>query len=136
MSNWLIWREEMTAKTFRILKAVVAVALAIAAGWSMVTQTFTVLVITILIAVGLVYILRSRTKEIIKDERSTLLYEKAAGATIRFCVPAAAIGSAVIILLQNRLPSGMVSVSYTLAYTACVFLLVHAAFYSYYSRKH
>jgi uncharacterized membrane protein len=42
----------------------------------------------------------------------------------------------IIIALQDHLPADMVSVAYTLAYTACVFLLVHSAFYSYYSRKH
>jgi uncharacterized membrane protein len=126
----------MTGKTFRIIKAVLAMVLAIAAGWSVVTQNYNVLVITILIAVGLVYVLRRKTKEILKDERSALLYEKAAGSTVRFCVPAIAIGSAVIALLGDKLALEMVSVSYTLAYTACAFLLAHAAFYSYYSRKH
>ena len=126
----------MTSKTFRIIKAALAGVLAITAGWSIMTQNFTALVAAIIVAIGLVYLLRIRTKEIMKDERSILLYEKAAGATIRFCVPAIAIGSAIIALLQDKLPSSLGPVSSTLAYTACGFLLVHAALYSYFSRKH
>jgi len=126
----------MTAKKYRMIVAVLAGVLAIIAGWSIVSQNFTALVAAIIVAIGLVYLLRIRTKEIMKDERSILLYEKAAGVTIRFCVPAIAIGSAIIALLQDKLPSNLGPVSSTLAYTACGFLLVHAALYSYYIRKH
>jgi uncharacterized membrane protein len=126
----------MTGKTLRTATAAIAVALAIVVGWSIVTRNLIVPIIAIVLAIGLSYLLRRSTKEVTGDERTSLLYERAAGATIRFCVPVAGVGGVIIIALQGHLPADMVSVAYTLAYTACVLLLVHSAFYSYYSRKH
>jgi len=126
----------MTAKTIRIATAMIAVALAIVVGWSIVKQNFIAPIIAIVLATGISYLLRRGTKEVTRDERTSLLYERAAGATIRTCVPVAGVGAVIIIALQDHLPDDMVSVAYTLAYTACVLLLVHLAFYSYYGRKH
>jgi uncharacterized membrane protein len=126
----------MTIKTLRIVTAAIAVVLAIVVAWSIITQNFIIPIIAIVLAIGLNYLLRRSTKEVTQDERTSLLYEKAAGATIRICVPVAGIGAVIIIVLQHHLPDDMVSVAYTLAYTACVILLVHSGFYSFYSRKH
>jgi uncharacterized membrane protein len=126
----------MTGKTLRTATAAIAGALAIVVGWSIVTRNFIVPIIAIVLAIGLSYLLRRGTKEVTRDERSNLLYERAAGATIRTCVPVAGVGAVIIIALQGHLSADMVSVAYTLAYTTCVLLLVHLAFYSYYSRKH
>lgn len=126
----------MTIKTLRIVTAAIAVVLAIVVAWSIITQNFVIPIIAIVLAIGLNYLLRRSTKEVTQDERTSLLYEKAAGATIRICVPVAGIGAVIIIVLQHHLPDDMVSVAYTLAYTACVILLVHSGFYSFYSRKH
>lgn len=126
----------MTGKMLRIATAAIAAVLAIVVGWSIVSRNFIVAIIAIVLGIGLSYLLRRSTREVMQDERTSLLYERAAGATIRFCVPAAGVGAVIIIALQDHLPADMVSVAYTLAYTACVFLLVHSAFYSYYSRKH
>jgi len=126
----------MTGKTLRIATAAIAVILAIVVSWSIVTRNFIVPIIAIVLAIGFSYLLRRGTKEVTRDERTSLLYERAAGQTIRFCVPVAGVGAVIIIALQDHLSADMVSVAYTLAYTACVLLLVHLAFYSYYSRKH
>jgi len=126
----------MTGKTLRIATAAIAVVLAIVVSWSIVTRNFIVPIIAIVLAIGFSYLLRRGTKEVTRDERTSLLYERAAGQTIRFCVPVAGVGAVIIIALQDHLSADMVSVAYTLAYTACVLLLVHLAFYSYYSRKH
>ena len=126
----------MKGKTLRILKAAIAGTLAILVGWSIVTRNFIVPIIAMVLAIGLSYLLRRATKVVTHDERTSILYEKAAGATIRFCVPVAGVGTVIIIAMQDHLPADMVSVAYTLAYTTCVLLLVHSAFYSYYSRKH
>ena len=126
----------MTGKTLRTATAAIAVALAIVVGWSIVTRNFIVPIIAIVLAIGLSYLLRRSTKEVTGDERTSLLYQKAAGATVRFCVPLAGVGAVIILALQDHLSAEIVSVAYTLANTACVLLLVHLAFYSYYSRKH
>jgi uncharacterized membrane protein len=126
----------MTTRMLRILAAAMVVVLALVIGWSIVTRNFIVPIIAIVLAVGLNYLLGRGTKEVTRDERTSLLYEKAAGATVRFCVPVAGVGAVIILALQDHLSAEIVSVAYTLAYTACVLLLVHLAFYTYYSRKH
>ena len=42
----------------------------------------------------------------------------------------------ILFALRERLSPEMAAAGYVLAYVACVLLLVHLAFYSYYSRKH
>ena len=126
----------MTRKTLRILTAVISVGLALVVGWSITAGNFVVPIVAVVLAIGLSYLLRRATKDVTRDERTTLLYEKAAGATIRFCVPVAAFVGIILFALRERLSAELVSAGYVLAYVACVLLLVHLAFYSYYSRKH
>jgi uncharacterized membrane protein len=126
----------MTRKTLRILTAVISVVLALVVGWSITAGNFVVPIVAVVLAIGLSYLLRRATKDVTRDERTTLLYEKAAGATIKFCVPLAAFVGIILFALRQRLSAELVSAGYVLAYVACVLLLVHLAFYSYYSRKH
>ena len=126
----------MTSKTLRIVTAVIAVVLALVVGWSITAGNFFVPIIAVVLAIGLSYLLRRRTKEVTKDERTALLYEKASGATIRFGVPLVAVVGIILFALRERLSPGMAEAGYVLAYVACGLLLVHSAFYSYYSRKH
>jgi putative transcriptional regulator len=126
----------MTSKTLRTLTAIIAVVLALVVGWSIIAGNFFVPIIAVVLAIGLSYLLRRRTKEVTKDERTALLYEKAAGATIRFCVPLVAVVGIILFALRDRLSPEMGAVGYVLAYVACGLLIVHSAFYSYYSRKH
>ena len=126
----------METKTLRISTAVLWMALAVAVGWSITTGNFVVPVVAVSLAIGLSYFLRRANKDVTRDERTTLLYEKAAGATIRVCVPLAAFAGIILFALRERLSAELVSAGYTLAYVACVVLLVHLAFYSYYNRSH
>jgi len=126
----------MTRKALRISTAVISVALAVVVGWSITADNFVVPIVAIVLAVGLSYFLRRATKDVTQDERTTLLYEKAAGATIRFCVPLAALTGIILFALRERLSVELVSAGYVLADVACVLMLVHLAFYSYYNRKH
>jgi uncharacterized membrane protein len=126
----------MTRRALRISTAVISVVLALVVGWSITAGNFIVPIIAVVLAIGLSYLLRRGTKEVTRDERTTLLYEKAAGATIRFCVPLAAFVGIILFALRERLSIEMAATGYVLAYVACILLLVHLAFYSYYARKH
>ena len=126
----------MTAKTLRLFTAILAVALAALIGWSIIANNFVVPVVAVALAVGFSYLLRRSTKEVTQDERITLLYEKAAGATIRFSVPVVALAGIILFLVRDSLSPELASAAYVLAYVACGLLIVHLGFYSYYSRKH
>jgi uncharacterized membrane protein len=126
----------MTGKTLRTWTAVVAVVLAIVVGWSITANNFIVPLVAVVMAMGLTYILRRRTKEVTKDERTTLLYQKAAVVTISICVPIMALVGIILFAVRERLSPEMAAAGYVLAYVACGLLLVHSAFYSYYAQKH
>lgn len=85
---------------------------------------------------GLNLLLSRATKEVMKDERTAFLFEKAAGATLRVTLPLAAAGSLVLLLLKDRISDDAAQLAYTLSYAVCILLLVHLAFYLYYGSKH
>ena len=126
----------MTAKTLKLFTAILAVALAALIGWSIIANNFVVPVVAVALALGFSYLLRRSTKEVTQDERTTLLYEKAAGATIRFSVPVVALAGIILFLVRDSLSPELASAAYVLAYVACGLIIVHLGFYSYYSRKH
>ena len=126
----------MRGRTFRISSALIAAALAIAIGWSIVAGNFIVAIIAVILALGASYLLRRVSREVTQDERTTLLYEKAAGATMRLILPIIAVASLILLALQDRVSDDVTLVAYVLAYTTCVMLLLHLGFYSYYNRKH
>ncbi len=126
----------MTAKTLRLWTAALAVALALVVSWSITANNFVVPIVAIILAIGVSYVLRRMTREVTKDERTALLYQKAALATIRVCVPVIALAGVVLFALRESLSPEMAAAGYVLAYVACGLLMVHSAFYSYYSRKH
>lgn len=123
----------MTRRTYVIVNAVV---LAITVLCAITLDRLWVLVVGVVCVTGLSIILRRTRREVAKDERTTFLYEKAAGATLRLTLPLAAIGSLVLLLLKDRLSDDATQLAYVLSYAVSILLLVHLAFYSYYSRKH
>ena len=126
----------MRGRNFRVSSALIAAALAIAIGWSIVAGNFIVAIIAVILALGASYLLRRATGAVTQDERTKLLYEKAAGATIRLILPITAVASLILLALQDRVSDDVTLVAYVLAYTICILLLVHLGFYSYYNRKH
>jgi uncharacterized membrane protein len=126
----------MTGKTLRISTAVILVVLALVVGWSIIADNFFVPIVAVVLAIGLSYLLMRATKDVTQDERTTLIYGKAAGATFRLCVPLAALVGIILFALQERLSAELVSAGYVLAYVSSVLMLVYLAFYSYYSRRH
>jgi uncharacterized membrane protein len=126
----------MTEKTLRRWTAFIAMLLAMVVGWSITTNNFIVPLVAVAVALVVTYVLRRRTKEVTKDERTALLYQKAAVATISTCIPIIALVGLILFALRERLSPEMTAAGYVLAYVACTLLLVHSAFYSYYTRKH
>ena len=137
MTSILIVRViKMTRKTLRISTAVISVVLVLVLGWSVITSNYLIPIVAVPLAIVLNYFLRRATKDVTRDERTTLLYEKAAGITIRICVPLVAVTGIILFILRKNLSTELASAGYVLADVACFILLVHLGFYSYYSRKY
>jgi uncharacterized membrane protein len=104
--------------------------------WALLASNYIIGIVAALLAVITGIILKRKTIEVTRDERSTLLFEKAAGATIRLCVPLAAFAGIVLIVFEDRLAFGLANPGRMLAYAACVMMLVPLAFHTYYSHKY
>ncbi len=126
----------MTGKTLRKWTAAIAAALGAVVAGSIIANNFIIPLVAVVLAMGLTYVLRRRTKEVTKDERTILLYQKAAVATVSICVSIMALIGIVLFALRDRLSPEMAAAGYVLAYVACALLLVHSALYSYYARKY
>ena len=113
-----------------------AIALAGIILWAMFADSFIILTVAAVLSVGASVLLRRKVKVVTRDERSTVLFEKAAGATIRLCVPLTALAGIALITFKERLAYELTNPGQMLAYAACVLMLVHLVFYAYYSRKY
>ncbi len=125
----------MTRRTYMILNAVL---LATVDALCCHPGQLWVLVVAVVCATGLsISSGEPRRKKSAKDERTTLLYEKAAGATLRLTLPLAAIGSLVLLVAEGSSFGRRDTVG------VCAELCRIASFcwftwrsISYYSRKH
>ncbi len=125
----------MSGKTLRRWTAIIAVVLAAVVAGSIIANNFIIPLAAVVVAMVLIYVLKRRVTEVTKDERTVLLYQKAATATISICVPIMALVGIILFALRERLSSEMAAAGYVLAYVACFLLLVHSALYSFYARK-
>jgi len=78
---------------------------------------------------------RRFTKETVADERTRLIYEKAAAIAFRVFSFGMAILALVVAMLRTRLPPEFSIVGQTAGYSVCVLMLIHLAFYYYYQHK-
>lgn len=126
----------MMRKRFRTPGTILGMLLGGIAGWTGATGNYIGLIVTVTAASILFYLAMKYVREINQDERSALIYEKAAGATLKFVMPLLICASIVLFILRESLTVGMYSSGFMLAYTACAVLLVHLACYLYYVRKY
>ena len=69
-------------------------------------------------------------KEVMEDERTQRISEKASRKTYEVFVTSAALAGTTLIALNKH-----IEVGYTLAFSACALLILYMSFYGYYSRK-
>lgn len=86
--------------------------------------------IAVVAGIAILKLLESKT--IVEDERTHLISGKASRVTLQIFGMAIAIAGAIILALKNE----MKYIGYTLAYLACVLLVVYLISYGYYSRKY
>lgn len=80
---------------------------------------------TTLIALG-----KRGVKEVMEDERTLRISEKASRRIYEIFVVGAALAGTTLIALNKHTEAG-----YTLAFSACALLLLYMVFYGYYSRR-
>jgi uncharacterized membrane protein len=126
----------MTAKTYRMLMRVLAIAIAMTVAYSIVAELpFLVPLSVIVAAIVLAIILRHMTREIMVDERVSRIEEKASAMSYRVFTVVAGILTLGLILFRSSLPPALTTVGETLAYTVCGIMLIHLGSRYYYKSK-
>jgi uncharacterized membrane protein len=125
----------MQISKYRIYKAIIAGGLALAVAIAIGTNTPVIALAAVLAAIVLAFIVERSNKEITRDERISQINGKAATASFNTVLILAAAASLVIALFRNQLPENIVFFGSVMGYVTCAALLVHMAFYAYFSRK-
>ena len=127
----------MDKKKFQRYRLLVTMAVAILVAWSVVAE---VSVLTPLIGIGagmiLVYLLKRRVKEVMEDERSHLISEKAARTALAIFAPLLTVVAVVLIILSNSILPDFREAGTLLAYAACVLMVLYHVAHLYYERRH
>ena len=125
----------MHISKFRIYKAIIAGGLTIAVAVAIGTNTPIIALAAVIAAIVLAFILERSNKDIVRDERISLISGKAASASFNTMLILAAIASLGIALFRSQLPENVVFFGTIMGYVICAALILHICFYAYYSRK-
>ncbi len=120
---------------YRFYKAIIAGILGIAVAIAIGTNTALIALVAVVAGIAVAVILERSNKEIVRDERISLISGKAASAsfyTVLILGAAASLGTA---LFRSQLPENVVFFGSIMGYFICAALILHMCFYAYFSRK-
>lgn len=126
----------MSVKAYTLMMRIIAFALAAVIAVSVIREwTLLVPLASIMVALSIATLLRRTVKEVMADERSRRIDEKAASMSYRIFVIATAVFVLVVLMLRASLPSALAAAGQTLAYAVCGLMLLHLFFTRYYDKK-
>ena len=120
----------MDRKQFAIYAALVCAIMGAVVGYGV--SKGNALLPAIAFSVGIVLIVLGKrgVKEVMEDERTYRISEKASRRIYQIFVMGAALAGTTLIALNKHIEAG-----YTLAFSACILLILYLALYSYYNRR-
>jgi len=123
----------MTLKQFQVIKLVTVIALAAIFGQGIVRENYLIPLVALVIAVLVLFYLRSKVKEVIADERDWQTGGKAASIAIQIYAWFAVILMLILYAQRNLNPSYL-PIAATLAYSTCFLMLLYALIFRYYQK--
>ena len=126
----------MSKTTFLLCRIALIIAGCFLASWLYLNDLYIVLPILFAGWAGLLFFLRSKVKEVMKDERSDRIKEKTAGIAIPVFVIIAYVAIAVLVLSGKNTSSGLMQIGITVGYSAFALLIVYWIIYVYYAKKY
>jgi len=123
----------MKTRTYWICSLVVMIVVAVLESWAVSTSNPGLAVITLLWAVGTLYVCRKRVDEIIEDERNVRINEKAAMKALEVFVTGGVIIAVVLITMSNQ-ESDFTQAGLSLGIAITGLLLLYAMFQTIYGR--
>ncbi len=125
----------MSRKTFRLCGLVVTMAIGATIGWSISIGNALIPVVAVAAGMSLMYLLGKRVKQVLRDERTCYISEKASRFTLGVSLPVIAVASAVLLALSSSDSADLRLIGFTLAYSACAIMVIYYGFYLYYASK-
>ena len=126
----------MSKSTFLLCRIALIIAGCFLISWAALSKNYIVLPILVAGWVGLLFFLRSKVKELMKDERSDRIKEKTARIAMPVFVVMAYVASAVLVLLGKNTSSSLTQIGITVGYSAFALLIIYWIIYIYYAKKY
>ena len=126
----------MEVKKFKLYWLIITIIIGFVIGLSAVRGEPITAIVAVVVGMMLLYLLKSRVKKIIEDERVYRISEKASRRTIQVVGITTAIIGLSIMGLSKRGYIEFTEVGYALACFAAVLLMVYMIFYWYYARSY
>ena len=125
----------MKRKKFKQYSLAITIAVGVIIGWSAIRGELTIALVAVVIGMIILYLLKSRVKQVIEDERVYKISEKASRRTIQIVGTTTALVGLSLIGLSKSGYLELSEVGFTLAYFATALLMVYMIFYGYYPKK-
>ena len=125
----------MERKKFKLYSMLITIIVGFFIGLSAFRAEPITAIFAVVIGMIFLYVLKSRVKQVIEDERVYKISEKASRRTIQVVGTITAILGLLIIGLSKSNYLEFIEVGYSLASFATVLLMVYMIFYGYYAKK-
>ena len=123
----------MKTRTYLILSLIVILVVAVMVSWAVGTGNPYLAIITLLWAMGTLYVARKRIEEVVEDERNIRINEKAAMRAVEFFVAGGVIAGTVLYSVSTT-ESDFTQAGLTLGIAVTGLLLLYGSFQTYYAR--
>jgi uncharacterized membrane protein len=120
---------------YRILSIVIVVAIGVVVAFGAVRSSWVLPILTVVIGLVLLVTLRRRVTNILYDERTVVIQQKAASRAMGYVTALTALLGLVLVELSYRGYSDYRLVGHAFIYQAYVMMLVYALFTWYYQRQ-
>jgi uncharacterized membrane protein len=125
----------MERKKFKLYGFVITIIVGFVIGLSAFRGEIITALVAVFVGMILLFMLKSRVKQVIEDERVFKISEKASRRTIQVVGVATALLGLSILGLSKSGYLELVEVGYSLTFFASVLLMVYMIFYGYYAKK-
>lgn len=127
----------MDKRSFQRVRLIVTLAIVIVVGWAVLTHASIVVpLIGIAIGMTLLFVLKRRTKEVMEDERTHRISDRASRTAVVIFAPALVLAAVVLIVLANTVLPDFKQTGDILAYSGCALVILYNIAYVYHERKH
>ncbi len=124
----------MKKERYNMLVALLTILVAVSVALSISLSSTVIAPAVMLLGIAVLFALRTRIKEIVKDEMVYRISEKASRRAFQGFVLCAGLSGATIFLVKE-LSAAFTPVAQTFLFSICLLLVLYLGFYAYYSRK-